>query len=514
MASDVVNGCKRVGTIKTAHPIPSRISTLMDSGTNLRQDAIARLPQDPAFPCPANEVKRLAKLLEYDILDSLPEQRYDDLTEIAAHICGAPIALVSLLDGDHQWFKSRYGIDTTEAPREHSFCTYAILEPETTFIVADSSTDERFHKNPFVAQEPHIRFYAGASLVTSSGLPLGTLCVLDTVPRHLTDQQDKALQALSRQVVAQLELHRQSVQLQQEKNDLQQTLEQLKMTQASLLQAEKMAAISELTVDIANKISDPLTFIHGNLQCCNDYAQELLKVVAHCEGTYAASETAAVADVMSDLDYVMTDMPKLLASMKHGSERVQGIIKSLQTFSHYNESGKKLIDLHENIDAVCELLCSQFEGDLAQNKIKLEKHYGDVNRVYCIPGLLNQALMYLFQHAIRALQKGVGSQHLPNTVPRIVVTTSHATEHSVQIMISDNSEGLTVQENCHIFEPSYSSQGVSMALSISHQIITQQQGGVLECQSMMGLGIQMIVQLPMRPGETLTVEQPEEVSMP
>ena len=390
--------------------------------TDLRQATTTpQLLTNRGYPCPDNEAARVAKLLEYDILDSLPEQRYDDLTAIAAHICGTPIALVSLLDRDRQWFKSRHGIDATETPRDQAFCTHAILEPEKTFIVADAIQDERFRENPLVVNEPNIRFYAGASLVTSGGMPLGTLCVIDRVPRQLNEPQEKALQALSRQVVAQLELRRQGRQLQQEKEDLQQALLQLKTTQASLLQAEKMAAISELIMDIANKISDPLTFIHGNLQCCDEYAQALLKLVAPSQTTSASSEAPAATAGVSELDYMIADMPKLLASMKHGSERVQGIIKSLQTFSHYNESGKKLINLHENLDAVFDLLCSQFEGDLAQNTIRLEKYYGDIPRVYCAPGPLNQALMYLFQHVIGTLRKGVGSHHAANTSPRIAL---------------------------------------------------------------------------------------------
>jgi len=163
-------------------------------------------------PIPPNEPKRLKVLWQYEVLDTVPEEVFDDLTELAARICEAPIAMISLVDEDRQWFKSKIGITLGETSRDISFCAYAITQPGL-FIVPDAAQDRRFSNHPFVIAEPNIRFYAGAPLITPDGHALGTLCVLDKVPRELTHDQRQALRVLAHHVVSQLELRRHSRQL-------------------------------------------------------------------------------------------------------------------------------------------------------------------------------------------------------------------------------------------------------------------------------------------------------------
>ncbi|WP_126147894.1 sensor domain-containing diguanylate cyclase [Synechococcus elongatus] len=153
------------------------------------------------------EEQRLAALYRYGILDTPPEQHFDDLTQLIAAICEVPIALISLIDRDRQWFKSRVGLEDDSSPRSTSFCGHAIQQ-EDLFIVEDAKADPRFVDNPFVTQEPHIRFYAGSPLITDDEQILGTLCVIDRKPRHLNDLQQQALRILSRQVIRELELRR------------------------------------------------------------------------------------------------------------------------------------------------------------------------------------------------------------------------------------------------------------------------------------------------------------------
>ena len=156
---------------------------------------------------PENEAERLEALYATELLDTLPEQDFDDLTRLAATICGTPIALVTLLDEHRQWFKSRIGVDVPETSRDVAFCAHAILQPNV-FVVSDATKDRRFSANPFVTGEPNVRFYAGVPLETESGHRLGTLCVIDSIPRKLSQEHQNALSILARQVMTHINLRR------------------------------------------------------------------------------------------------------------------------------------------------------------------------------------------------------------------------------------------------------------------------------------------------------------------
>jgi GAF domain-containing protein len=167
---------------------------------------------------PKNEEARVAALEKYAILDTDPELAFDDLTLLASFACKTPIALISLIDEQGQWFKARVGLSISETSRDIAFCSTAILQPEI-FVVPDALADERFRDNPLVVSEPHIRFYAGAPLITEDGYALGTLCVIDQKPRELEPDQKDALKALSRLVLAQLEFRRNLILLKEALND-------------------------------------------------------------------------------------------------------------------------------------------------------------------------------------------------------------------------------------------------------------------------------------------------------
>lgn len=172
-----------------------------------------------ATPMPVkNEAARIAALQKYAILDTEPEQAFDDLVLLASFICSTPIAMISLVDEDRQWFKSKMGISIPETPREVAFCATAIRQSDV-FIVPDTLDDERFRHNPLVTSDPKIRFYAGAPIINEDGYALGTICVIDRTPRELDSGQQAALRALSRLVLAQMEFRRNLILLKEALSD-------------------------------------------------------------------------------------------------------------------------------------------------------------------------------------------------------------------------------------------------------------------------------------------------------
>ena len=219
----------------------------------------------------AHEKLRLDELRSYRVLDTQAEQAYDDVVMLASYICDTPIALISLIDEDRQWFKARLGVSEMETPRGQAFCAHAIADPEHVMEVPDAREDQRFANNPLVTGNPGIRFYAGAPLLTPSGAALGTVCVIDRVPRKLTERQTAALQALSRQVVQLLALRRSHAEMEL-------------INRAQTLRQQQLEAhqhrIEELNMELQEQtLTDPLTALKNRRAfdslLANEFARSL-----------------------------------------------------------------------------------------------------------------------------------------------------------------------------------------------------------------------------------------------
>ena len=200
---------------------------------------------------PANENERIQALNELEILDTIEEQAYDDLTSLASTICNTPVSLVSLIDTDRQWFMSHHGLDARETPRDFAFCGHAINGDEL-FIVEDADNDERFYDNPLVTHEPFVKFYAGAPLVLDKNIRIGTLCVIDHQPRKIDETHKNALKSLARQVVSQFELR-------------------LKLKELESLDHAK----DEFLSMVSHELRTPLTSLIGSLAILEHQANQL-----------------------------------------------------------------------------------------------------------------------------------------------------------------------------------------------------------------------------------------------
>lgn len=394
---------------------------------------------------PANEGQRLAELARYDILDTLPEEAYDAITLLASHICDTPYALISIVDRGRQWFKSRVGIDVTETPRDLAFCAHAILQPDSLMVVPDATADPRFSANPLVVDEPSIRFYAGAPLVTSSGHALGTLCVIDRTPRTLDAAQEQALNALSVQVMALLELRWSVAALDRANQDLQRSNEDLAQF-ASVASHDLQAPVRNLT-----------------------NAASLLR-----------------EDVQSGY---LDDLDDYLDIIETSGTGMQRLVRSILEYANVNRVlGPKLDTVALGEVARDVLAARQQEIDEAGASIELDE--------------LPKAVIDEVQ-AFRVLDNVIGNAlkyRDPTRSPHISVTGCTAGASAV-VTIADNGIGFDAVNKEAIFTmfrrlvPNSEYAGSGMGLAIAKRVV-EQYGGTIQADSTPGCGSVFTIELP------------------
>ncbi len=457
------------------------------------------------------EANRLRALQRYRVLDTKSDPALDELTHLAATLCGTSRAFIGLVDHHRIWFKSKVGWDIEELPREGSLCDRAIQPPHTLLLLPD------FHPDPCINGFSDIRFYAGMPLVTEDNFAIGTLAVLDIEPKTLTEHQIATLRTLSHQVITHFELQASIIRLQRtairrkrieralyDKNQqFRQAIYNLQQTQTQLVQNEKMSGLGQMLAGVAHEINNPVSFVYGNLTYVNRYVEDLFELLTLYQRHYPQPHPAIQDQIDTiDLHFMMSDLPKILNSMKIGADRIRQIVLSLRNFSRLDEADKKAADIHEGIDSTLMILQHRIKATRDRPAVEICKQYSDLPMVECYAGQLNQVFMNILTNAIDAFDL---EEPCP-TSPQITIYTEQRsptdaqTSDCIRIYIRDNGAGIAPETLEHIFDPFFTTKpvgkGTGLGLSISYQVIVERHGGTLECRSELGKGTEFYIEIP------------------
>ncbi|MBT8202383.1 MAG: GAF domain-containing sensor histidine kinase [Acidimicrobiia bacterium] len=395
------------------------------------------------FMAGPNEAARQAALDAYAIVDTAAEDAYDDITFLAAQICGTPIALVSLIDRDRQWFKSRVGIEATETSRDVAFCAHAIQRPQELFVVPDAIRDARFSDNPLVVNDPSIRFYAGAPLTTTHGHAVGTLCVIDRVPRDLDRTQTESLLALSRMVVAQMELR-------------------LAKDHAEAADKAKMRFLANMS----HEIRTPLNAILG--------LSEVMSVEA-----YGPLGDDRYGEFVSDI---------------HGAgNHLLGLIDEVLDYAAVEGDHLKLKEAMVDPDAIVDSVMRMLAVHSREKGIELTASVPDgLPLVLADEQRLRQVLINLGTNAIKFTPAG----------GRVELRVSTTPAGGMQIVVSDTGIGMTADELDVALTPFGQIEGdvamrsgSGLGLPITKRLV-ESHGGILQLSSSPGGGTEATMTLP------------------
>ncbi len=401
----------------------------------------------PAIPAriPSDEPQRLAALRRYDILDTVPEPAFDDLAKLAAFICGTETAHISLIDEDRQWLKSRVGIGADETPRDLTFCSHAILETNV-FVVPDACEDVRFATHPFVVGEPRLRFYAGAPLRTSDGHALGTICVVDQKPRVLAPHQLAALEALSRQVMAQLELRRANARLAEAKTEAE---------RANRAKTEFLARVN-------HDVRTPLMVIQG-------YA-DIVR-----ENPDAADRKDCLHQISRAADHILTLVNSITDISRIESGRV--------------ELAPERLDVCDTIDRVVEMVrpiaAERHVTIEVDSDVRLPDVVADRSRtIDILLNLLSNGIKYNREHG------------------RLCISPTLDVSGRVRINVTDTGFGIPTDKLSRVFQPydrlgaeQTTIKGTGLGLASARRW-AEAMGGTMGVESVEGVGSTFFVTLP------------------
>jgi PAS domain S-box-containing protein len=325
--------------------------------------------------------------------------------------------------------------------------------------------------------------------------------------RPWTQDEVELLQAVVDQLAiainqAELYAHSQKATLTatQQTQQIELTLTELKRTQTQLVQSEKMSSLGQLVAGVAHEINNPVNFIYGNLTHTSQYTEDLLNLVQVYQEAYPQPENTIQQKIDAiDLDFLISDLPKIICSMKVGSERIREIVQSLRTFSRLDEAEMKKVDIHEGIESTFMILQHRLKSKPHHPTIEIIRNYANLPKVICYAGQLNQVFMNLLANAIDALEDGIDKGKVSN--PTIKIATQVLENNRIIISITDNGIGIEPEMKKRLFDPFFTTKpvgvGTGLGLSISYQIVVDRHGGELRCNSELGKGTEFAIEIPM-----------------
>ncbi len=322
----------------------------------------------------------------------------------------------------------------------------------------------------------------------------------------LNQKIDELAKEIQKRKQAELELQKANeeleIRVEERTTALQETLNELQLTQTQLIQAEKMSSLGQMVAGIAHEVNNPVSFIYGNLHHAHKYTQDLLKLVEIYQQICPNPPLEIQKQIEEiDLDFLIQDITQLFQSMTVGTQRIQEIVKSLRNFSRLDEAELKQVDIHEGIESTLMILDHRLQAKHECPEIKVIKKYGQLPNVTCYPGQLNQVFMNILANAIDALEKSaLNSQTADN--PQIEITTELIDKTWILVTIADNGLGIDEQVRSKLFDPFFTTKpvgkGTGLGLSLSYQIIVEKHGGQLNCFSTPGKGAEFLIKIPVK----------------
>ena len=408
------------------------------------------------------ERERLSQLGAYKILDTDPEEAFDDLVQVAARVCRTPIALVSLVDEERQWFKARVGVDAPETLRSMAFCAHAIVDQHDIMVVENALEDERFSNNPLVTDDPRVVFYAGAALITPAGLPMGTLCVIDNRPRELSEEDLDTLRRLARATVNQMELRKAAHELRELAQDV---------AAANQVLERRDSEIRSFYQHLSHELKTPLTV-------ARDYVSMVLEGLA---------------------GEISEEQQEFLQVAQDGCDEMTGHIHDLLDLTRI-DTGKIALDLQPL--SIVQLIRSAVHAltpsaDRAGIRLR-EETSESLPPVSGDEARLNQVLINLIRNGLKFTDPG----------GEVVVAARESEEHPgyVGVSVRDTGCGISEQDVGQVFDRLFqcsredgpAKQGLGLGLHLCREIV-ELHGGEISVDSLLGKGSTFSFLLPKVP---------------